>query len=191
LSNGRPVAQASRIANFYPQLVNGVLRVGGSIDKVEQPWEAKQPIILDHGHDIILLLVIHYHWKLIHAGVEHVFNHIREKYWILRGRLEVKNCTVKCPLCHRRRIQPLAQRMSSLSSTRLACVGVPFQNVRQDYAGPFSVRIGHNRIEKRYICLFTYMHMRAVHLEVAHSLEADSFIMALRRFLARPGRPAF
>jgi transposase InsO family protein len=34
------------------------------------------------------------------------------------------------------------------------------------------------------------MHMRAVHLEVAHSLEADSFIMALRRFLARRGNPA-
>jgi lipase chaperone LimK len=34
------------------------------------------------------------------------------------------------------------------------------------------------------------MHVRAVHLEVAHSLEADSFIMALRRFLARRGNPA-
>jgi hypothetical protein len=139
LSKGRPAAQASRIADLNPQLVNGILRVGGRIDKAELPWEAKHPIILDHGHDITRLIAIHYHRKLIHAGVEHVFNHIREKYWILRGRSEVKNCTVKCPLCHRRRIQPLTQRMSSLPSTRLAGASVPFQNVGLDDAGPFSV----------------------------------------------------
>ena len=31
--------------------------------------------------------------------------------------------------------------------------------------------------------------MRAVHLEVAHSLDADAFINALRRFIARRGKP--
>ena len=30
---------------------------------------------------------------------------------------------------------------------------------------------------------------RAVHLEIAHSLETDSFIMALRRMMARRGKP--
>ena len=79
--------------------------------------------------------------------------------------------------------------MSDLPSTRLTGVSVPFQHVGLDYAGPFSVRVGRNRIEKRYVCLFTCLHMRAVHLEVAHSLEADSFIMALRRFQARRGNP--
>ncbi|CAB4034531.1 PREDICTED: uncharacterized protein LOC107329134, partial [Paramuricea clavata] len=190
LWKGRSAAQANRIADLNPQLLNGILRVGGRIDKAELPWEAKHPIILDDNQTSDVVPVIHYHRKLIHAGVEHVFNHIREKYWILRGRSEVKNCTVKCPLCHRRRIQPLTQRMSSLPSTRLASVSVPFQNVGLDYAALFSVRIGRNRIEKRYIYLFTCMHMRAVHLEVAHSLEGNLFIMALRRFLARRGNPA-
>jgi hypothetical protein len=67
LSKGRPFAQASRIADLNPQLVNGILRVGGRIDKAELPWEAKHPIILDHGHDITRLIAIHYHRKLIHA----------------------------------------------------------------------------------------------------------------------------
>ncbi|CAB4024185.1 Hypothetical predicted protein [Paramuricea clavata] len=48
LSKGRPAAQASRIADLNPQLVNGILRVGGRIDKAELPWKAKHPIILDH-----------------------------------------------------------------------------------------------------------------------------------------------
>ena len=189
LSKNRPIARGSRIASLDPQLTDGVLRVGGRIDKAELSWETKHPIVLDHSHEITRLIVIHYHRRLIHAGVEHVFNHIREKYWILHGRSEVKNCATKCLLCHRRRVQPLAQKMSDLPSTRLANASVPFQYVGLDYAGPFSVRVGRNRIEKGYICLFTCLHMRGVHLEVAHSLEADSFIMALRRFQSRRGNP--
>ena len=79
--------------------------------------------------------------------------------------------------------------MSELPAVRLAGVSTPFKHVGLDYAGPFQVRIGRSRVENRYICLFTCLHMRAVHLEVAHSLVADSFIMALRRFQARRGNP--
>ena len=189
LSKGRPVSRTSRVASLDPQLVRGVLHVGGRIDRAELPWVSRHPIILDHGHEITRLIVADYHRKLLHAGVEHVFNHLRERFWVLRGRAEVKNCTVKCPLCHRRRVKPMNQKMSELPAVRLAGVSSPFKHVGLDYAGPFQVRIGRNRIEKRYICLFTCLHMRAVHLEVAHSLEADSFIMALCRFQARRGNP--
>jgi hypothetical protein len=40
---------------------------------------------------------------------------------------------------------------------------------------------------KRYGVLFTRLASRAIHLEVAKSLETDSFFNALRRFLARRG----
>ncbi|XP_048578060.1 uncharacterized protein LOC116619332 [Nematostella vectensis] len=189
LEKGQPVPRASRIANLDPQLVDGVLRVGGRIDRADIPWETKHPIILDHGQDVTRLIVTEYHQKLRHVGVEHVFNHLREGFWILRGRAEVKECTIKCPLCHRRRVQPMTQKMSDLPAVRLAGVSTPFKHVGLDYAGPFQVRVGRNRVEKRYVCLFTCLHMRAVHLETAHSLDTDSFIMALRRFRARRGNP--
>ena len=118
-----------------------------------------------------------------------MFNHLREKFWILHGRAEVKNCTVKCPLYHRRRVRSLTQKMSNLPEIRLGGVSTPFQHVGLDYAGPFRVRLGRNRVEKRYVCLFTCLHMRAVQLEVTHSLNTDSCIMALRRFKARRGNP--
>ena len=42
-------------------------------------------------------------------------------------------------------------------------------------------------MEKRVI--FTCLTIRAVHIEVAHSLDTSSFINALRRFIARRGSP--
>ena len=42
---------------------------------------------------------------------------------------------------------------------------------------------------KRYGCLFTCLTIRAVHIEVAHTLEADSFICAYQRFGSRRGKP--
>ena len=40
-------------------------------------------------------------------------------------------------------------------------------------------------MEKRYECLFTCLNTRAVHLEVTHSLSAESFLMAFTRFCSR------
>ena len=39
-------------------------------------------------------------------------------------------------------------------------------------------------------CLFTCLKTRAVHIEVAHSLNSDSFLCAFVRFVARGGAPA-
>ena len=50
------------------------------------------------------------------------------------------------------------------------------------------VRRGRTTV-KRYGILFTCLAVRAVHIEVGHSLDTDSFIHALRRFIARRGQP--
>ena len=54
--------------------------------------------------------------------------------------------------------------------------------------GPILVR-KFRKTEKRYILLVTCLATRAVHLEVAESMDTSSFLMALRRFVARRGRP--
>ena len=53
---------------------------------------------------------------------------------------------------------------------------------------PFLVKQGRSRI-KRYGCIFSCLTTRAVHIEVASDLSTDSFINALRRFIARRGQP--
>ena len=64
----------------------------------------------------------------------------------------------------------------------------PFTFVGVDFFGPFVVKRGRSEAEK-YGCIFTCMTIRAVHLEVTHSLDTDSFLNALRRFMARRGKP--
>lgn len=57
------------------------------------------------------------------------------------------------------------------------------QNVGVDYFGPIGVKRGQS-LCKGYGVIFTCLASRAVHLEVEQSLDTDSCINALRRFIS-------
>ena len=60
----------------------------------------------------------------------------------------------------------------------------PFSYCGVDYFGPWYIKEGRKEL-KRYGVLFTCMALRAIHLEVACTMETDSFINSLRRFICR------
>ena len=62
----------------------------------------------------------------------------------------------------------------------------PFTYCGVDYFGPLLIKQGRKEV-KRYGVLFTCLASRAVHTETADSLETDSFMNALRRFVNRRG----
>lgn len=67
-----------------------------------------------------------------------------------------------------------------------SCVA-QFTRVGVDCFGPFEIKCGQGTI-KQYRVIFTCLSVRAVHIEVFASLNTDSFIHALRRFIARRGQ---
>jgi len=77
--------------------------------------------------------------------------------------------------------------MANLPEDRVCLSEPPFSHVGVNCFGPLLVRRG--SAVKRYGVLFTCLQVRAVHIEVAHSLDTDSFIHTLRRFIARRGQP--
>ena len=78
--------------------------------------------------------------------------------------------------------------MSPLSLSKLKTSLRAFTRTAVDYAGPIITIQGQGkRRQKRYLCLFTCLATRAVHLETAYSLDTDSFLNALYRMTSRRG----
>ena len=79
--------------------------------------------------------------------------------------------------------------MAALPEIRLIAFIRPFTHTGVDFFGPIYVKQGRSSV-KRWIALFTCLSVRAVHLEIVHSLSTPSCVMAIRRFVARRGTPA-
>ncbi|KAI4898690.1 hypothetical protein NFI96_003937, partial [Prochilodus magdalenae] len=78
--------------------------------------------------------------------------------------------------------------MSDLPPERLRLLCPPFFSTGVDCFGPYSAKIG-RRTEKRWGVVFKCLTTRAVHIELLSSMDADTFLLALRRFISRRGRP--
>lgn len=78
------------------------------------------------------------------------------------------------------------QKMADLPQDRVLPDMPPFSSVGMDYFGPFEIKRGRTSV-KRWGVIFTCLNTRAVHLEVAGSLDTSSCINAIRRFICRRG----
>jgi len=170
------------------QSEDGTLRVGGRLNKADLHFQTKHPIILPANHHITDLIILHCHAMTGHAGIERTLAETRQVFWIVKGRATVRRVLSKCITCKKLRAQPVSQFMGDLPKDRVTPNEAPFTRVGVDYFGPFLVKRARSEL-KRYGCIFTCLSTRAIHLEVSHSLETNSFINALQRFIARRGEP--
>ncbi|XP_070531583.1 uncharacterized protein [Ptychodera flava] len=170
---------------------DGILRVGGRLQRSSLPYDAKHPLLVPCRNHIATLIVRHYHIKVgRHSkGVNAVLSETRQRYWIVHGREEVKRVQYDCRLCCRRRKKVAEQIMAPLPSHRITVPVRAFAKSGVDNAGPFYTKLTRRVIAKRYLCLFTCTTSRAVHLELAYSMDTDSFRNAISRMVARRGKP--
>ena len=192
LKSGKPIHRSSRLLALSPEFdrASEVIRVGGRLRRSEDlAYSSLHPIVLDPTHPVTRLLIQDYDSHLRHPGPERVFAELRRAYWILRGREAVRRFQRTCSECCRWRSQPAVPKMADLPVARLRLYKPAFYSTGMDCFGPFEVKIG-RRVEKRWGIIFKCLTIRAVHLDVLTSLDTDSFLMALRRFIARRGTPA-
>ena len=170
------------------QSKDGTQRVGGRLNHADLHFQMKHPIILPSNHHVTDLIIRHYHAMTGHTGSERVLAETRQMFWIVKGRAMVRRVLSKCITCKKLRAQPVSQFMGDLPKDRVTPNEAPFTRVGVDYFGPFLVKRARSEL-KRYGCIFTCLATRAIHIEVSHTLETDSFINALQRFIARRGQP--
>lgn len=189
MQNAGQLDRRSSLLTFTPYMdEDGVLRVHGRIDAFDGPADIKRPVILPRNHNVTTLVLEHYHQKYHHINNETVVNEVKQKYAIPRLRQVLKRVKSECQRCRIQRAKVTEPMMAPLPPQRLAAFARPFTNVGVDCFGPLTVVVG-RRSEKRWGMLFTCLTIRAIHIEIAHSLSADSCIMCVRNFVARRGRP--
>ena len=153
---GKALNRQNNIYKLDPVLDEGLLRVGGRLNKSAMPDEAKRPMILPKDHHICILLLRHIHENFGHAGRNHILSTLRQQYWIVNANSTACKVLTKYVICKRTRGRMGEQKMADLPKVRLRADLPPFSNVGVDYFGPFEVRRGRSLV-KRYGVLFTCM----------------------------------
>ena len=161
---------------------SGISRVGGRLKNSDLEENIKHPIILPKKGKISRLVVESCHRRVRLQGRGITTNETRNSgYWILQCNTLVRKAISDCVACRFLRGRRGEQKMADLPSDRMP-EAPPFSYCAVDYFGPFYIKEKRKEL-KRYGCPFTCLTSRAVHIEISNTLETDSFIMALRRFI--------
>lgn len=171
---------------------NKIIRVGGRIDYSENfDYDKKHPILLCSKHRFSVLLMRFEHQRLLHAAPQALLYDIRQRWWPVGGRNLARRIVNECVACKRLKGKTLNPIMGNLPKERLSPT-YPFLYCGVDYAGPVLTlnRKGRGaKTEKSYICLFVCFVTRAIHLELVSDLSTEAYILALKRFISRRGKP--
>ena len=181
IKKGGCVKKSSCLAKLSPVLIGGVLRVGGRLSRAPLPDESRHQIIISKDSPLGVLLIRFFHEKSGHSGREYVLALLRERFWLIRANTTARSVLSSCFQCKRRHGATGEQKMANLPHPRVTPDQPPFTCAGIDYFGPFVVREKRSLV-KRHGAIFAFWALRAVHLEISHTLDKDSFILALRRF---------
>jgi hypothetical protein len=168
----------------------GILVCCGRLEHAKLPLAIKYPILLHKSDPFTSLLIRDIHFVFGHAGWSHTLSTLRWKYWIPAVGPQILSMIRECCLCQKLLSKPyMIPPMPELPKSRVQ-KQIPFAYTGVDFFGPLRVssKSSYN-IQKVWIALFTCLTIRAVHLEVVLDCSAVEFLLALRRFIARRGRP--
>lgn len=184
------LSTSSQLLTFAPYLDSyGIIRVGGRLRHAELSYDQRHPIILAKDSKLARLIIRQIHHETLHGGIQLMLHTLRQRYWVLNGRMAVKKCIHNCVICRRHSQTMTKQQMASLPAARVRAAQ-PFSSAGVDYCGPFLVRIGTKRtrtVTKTWVAIFVCMATKAVHIELAEDCSSDAFLNVYSRFIGRRG----
>ena len=193
ICDGRTLPRKSRLLKLMPKVDDdGILKCNGRLGYAEfLPYGVRFPIISPRRCWVTKLIVKHYHEIGRHiTGTNHTLGNLSTKYWIVAAPEEIREWENECNECKRSQAKAARQVMAPLPKTRLRLPLRSFTRISVDFGGPFiTVQGRRKRRVKRWLCLFTCLLSRAVHLEVAYGLDTDSFLRCLTRMATHRGYP--
>ncbi|XP_045185375.2 uncharacterized protein LOC123543362 [Mercenaria mercenaria] len=166
----------------------GLLRCRGRLEHASMSEGSRRPILLPQKERFTELIIEKCHKQCLHSGVSQTLSNLRSNYWIPQGRATVRKVLGSCNVC--RRHEGGSYKMPSMPPLPKSRVSesVPFSKIGLDYLGPLYIR-SDSGLKKSWVCLFTCMVIRAVHLEIVPDATTEEFLVALRRFIATRGKP--
>ncbi len=144
----------------------------------------KTPVILPSESPVVHAFIMKIHLENTHGGIQFMQCKLREQFWIINSRRTIRMVLRKCQECQRFSVKKLQCPSASLPVDRIQSE-FPFEVTGTDLTGPLQLNDG----RKAWIIIFTCAVYRAIHLELTTSLSTESYIIALRRFINRRGRP--
>ncbi|XP_061398613.1 uncharacterized protein LOC133334340 [Musca vetustissima] len=183
----KQINKHSSLCSLSPFLDDeGILRVGGRLEHAMLQMDAKHQMTLPYNDPLVKLLFKTVHEENKHCGAQALLNTIRQRFWPIKGKITARATVQKCIKCNRARPQLYQQIMGNLPATRVVPAR-PFINSGVDYCGPFWIhyKVRGKRPTKAYVAVFCCFATTAVHLELVSDLSTESFIGALKRFIAR------
>ncbi|RLU24799.1 hypothetical protein DMN91_002889 [Ooceraea biroi] len=190
LRDQRTIATSSNLSRLCPILnSNGLLRLRGRLRFSQLDPSEKHPLILPRQSRLTTLVIDYYHRRTLHGGPQLTSASIRQKFWIIGGRLPIRSFIHRCIPCCRQRAITSQQLIGQLPASRVTPCR-PFYHSGVDYAGPLILKTFRGRgfkTYKGYFIIFVCFSTSAVHLEVATDYSTDGFLAAYKRFTSRRG----
>ncbi|GIX66604.1 reverse transcriptase [Caerostris extrusa] len=104
--NGQLIFRRNTPKQYSFTKKNKILKVKSRLILGENPEDFVRPTVLP-DHPIVRRRIDYIHQKLQHAGVETTLSHLRERFWISRGRKIVREVLQKCVTCKRYTLRPM------------------------------------------------------------------------------------
>lgn len=155
-----------------------IWRCQGRLENADLPLEQKYSIFLEPQTYVTRLIVNDSHQRLGHSGVNSTLNELRTRYWVTRGRQLVKH---NCVICWKYQCKSYKGPPPPPLPLMRLDVKPPFSYTGVDFVGTVYAReFLVSNSQKLWICLFTCLVTRAVHIELVSDMTVASFLRCFK-----------